>query len=122
DTVDLSNNVATTEFNGPGFDLTSQYLGLVTVSGVTNFVTNVRLKFGGVSCPKPPSLWFGAESPGFVYEPMGLWNEAPPNPISSVDLTFDDTALIPFLYAYTNGPTLLSGSYQPDYSIIANLL
>src|SRR5262249_565379 len=65
--------------------------------------------------------WFGAASGG-AYAPMAFPNEAPPNPIANVDLTFDDTALIPFIDAYTNGPTLLSGSYQPDNSIMANLL
>jgi hypothetical protein len=121
DTVDQSNNVATTEFDGPGFNLPNQYFGTVTVSGVTNAVTNVRIKFGGISSPYPPSLWFGAASP-INYAVMAFPNEAPPNPISNVALTFDDTSPIPFYEAYLYGPTLLPNTYQPYDSIVANLL
>jgi hypothetical protein len=120
DTVDQSNKVATQEFDGAGFTF-PQNFGIVTVSGVTNAVTNVRLKYGGLSSPYPISLYFAAQSPNgdvnlaFPYEAPGL-------PIANVDLTFDDTALIPFVYAMYIGPTLLAGSYQPDYSIRTYLL
>ena len=124
DTVDQSNNVATTEFDGAGFTIVGgQNLGTVTVSGVTNAVINVRLKYGGLTCPYPPSLLFYATSPISGQALLGYWGESPPNAINNVDLTFDDTAIVPFYLAYAYfGPVLLPGSYAPDNSIMANLL
>ncbi len=102
--------VNTNEFAGSAYTIppnnTQPFQG-ITVSGITNAVTSVQIELNGFSHPSPASLF------PIVYGPTNaltfLWSLAGGNnPVSALDLVFDDAAatLIP--------ANLVSGTYKPS--------
>jgi len=114
--------LATNEFAGPV--VTNIFTASpITVTGITNAVTAVRLKFKGLSCNNAASLGLFVQSPDLGFAACMNYGDGRPGPITNLDLFFDDRATTSIPIDLTlNGLPLVSGIYESDDSIMVNLL
>jgi hypothetical protein len=120
-TADMNGVLATNEFDGPGFPIVSGGIDFssVQVTGITNAVVDVLLAYNGFVCNDPQGLLLLALSPANPSGDILTYLDAPPTPVNApINLTFDDQAANP-AYAFS---VLVSGSYLPDESIMADLV